>query len=354
MSPVSPQRPAKVTIKELAKALSLSPMAVSVALNGSTGTVRVSEKTVKRVRKLAEEWKYKPNAGARAIRARQFRSIGFFDGADPSILSMPTMLEVGIADRAAIHDYNLNVVRRPADPAKDAEMVPRIFREYQVDVLLTTNTHLLTPRLIDRILTSGYPVVYIYEKRPFNAIYFDDYQGFRDLTQHLIQKGLKRIAYLGYEDDTGHYSFKDRLQGYRDAMQSAGLKDRIYAHKLFSMHRLNDNERYEWLNAADAPQAVICYDDLSALKLESVCLKKGIRIPDDIALAGCGGELLHALSATPMTILEVSSLKMGRAAVEMSIDLVTNKKDQILSLPLLPEIKERMSTKVGTMAGAAV
>lgn len=348
---VSPlQRPAKVTIKELAKALSLSPMAVSVALNGSTGTVRVSEKTVKRVRKLAEEWKYKPNAGARAIRARQFRSIGFFDGADPNLAMLPNDLEIGISDRAAMHDYNVNVVRRPRDATRDSEMVPRIFREYQVDVLLATNTHLLTPKLIDRILTSGYPVVYVHEKRPFNAIYFDDYNGFRELTLNLVQKGFTRIAYLGYEDDTGHYSSKDRLQGYRDALQSAGLKDRIYAHKALTVDRLCDQSDYDWLKGPEAPEAVICYDDISALKLEQACLKRGMSVPHDIALAGCGGELLHALSFTPMTTLELSWVKMGQAAVEMSIDLVANKKDQVLSLPLLPEIKERMSTKMSPEA----
>lgn len=340
------QRPAKVTIKELAKALSLSPMAVSVALNGSTGTVRVSEKTVKRVRKLAEEWKYKPNAGARAIRARQFRSVGFFDGADPSVFLLPNDLELGISDRAAMHDYNVNVVRRPIDPVRDAEMVPRIFREYQVDVLLATNTHLLTPKLIDRILTSGYPVVYVNEKRPYNAVYFDDYTGFRDLTMHMIQKGLKRITYLGYEDDAGHYSSKDRLQGYRDAMQAAGLPVTIQAHQGLLPERAAQSEDYSWLSGKNVPEAVLCYDDVLALKLERACLAKGVRIPDDMALAGCGGHLLHSLSLVPMTILELSWIKLGQAAVEMSLDIVLNKKDQVLSLSLLPEIKERASTQL--------
>lgn len=338
-------KPAKVTIKELAKALDLSPMAVSVALNGSSGTVRVSEKTVKRVRELAEAWKYKPNAGARAIRARQFKNIGFFDGANPSSNTSLPSIEMGICDGAISHDFNVTLVRMPSTRKEgDDPSVPRVFREYQVDALLVTNTHLMSKDLHERIATCGCPVIYVNEKHAFNAVYSDDYPAFRQLAINLSQQGFTKIAYLGPKADTenAHYSVKDRALGYTDGIAAAGLEPIVFDHPEPSVEAECLNP-YSWLTSDSRPEVVICYDDAVAMQFQRMCNVAKIRIPEDISITGCGGGFLTSLSTVPLSTLEIPWAELGRAASQMAIEMVQNKKEQSLSQSFSPAFVEGSS-----------
>jgi DNA-binding LacI/PurR family transcriptional regulator len=134
-------------------------------------------------------------------------------------------------------------------------------------------------------------------------------------TRHLIHLGHRRIAYLG--DRFGHQSDTERSTGYRRAMQEAGIGiptelvvhgDGMPEGGVAAMNQL--------LALPHPPTAVFCYNDMTALGAMRQIRSSGLKVPDDVSVAGFDDLYISQYLEPPLTTVRQPMRQMGRMAME--------------------------------------
>jgi LacI family transcriptional regulator len=331
----------KTTVADIAAVLKLSNPTVAAALSGGGGNTRVSEETRVRVRQMAAKMNYQLNTGARSLRTRRFHNIGYFSiKKAPGDYTFAELILDGLSDGADEHGQNVVLVRIP-DSSERFEEIPRALREQCLDALIISDAATFPPGFQDAIEAGGIPVVYLNEKQPTNAVYIDDRLGGRLMTEHLIGQGFRHIAMLAPDYGRNHYSFGDRIIGYKAAMKAAGRDSDVKRYPSATWRA----QAKEWMMSADRPDAVFCVGDFEALMLQRILYDLRLRVPDDIAVAGCNGEMFSLYSTVPLTTLEIPFRSMTAQAFKMALDLVADPAHKpIPSIVLEPRLIQSQST----------
>src|SRR5579884_2527362 len=172
------------------------------------------------------------------------------------------------------------------------------------------------------------PIVLIDNQYPgefVHSICIDDRTGARLAVNHLIQLGHRRIAYLG--DQFGLESDKNRLGGYREALEAAGIAcppelvvngDGKAPGGRVAMDRL--------LALRDLPTAVFCYNDMSAVGALRSIYDAGLRVPQDISVAGFDDLPIASYLQPALTTVRQPKIEMGRQAAQMLLDLLAGER----------------------------
>src|SRR5208283_2068607 len=163
---------------------------------------------------------------------------------------------------------------------------------------------------------SGIPVVAL--DRPLvglqaDAVLVENREGAEQGVRHLIEHGYKRIACVGV--DSGTYTVRERIEGYKLAMRGADLQPVLYTDvdTLEAMQALV----LRWLNAKDRPTAVFSLTRISSLALIQALHFHKLRVPEEIAVVGFDDFELADVLGTPLTVVSQSPTKMGRTAAEI-------------------------------------
>ncbi len=332
----------RVTIADLAEALGLSRASVAAALSNSSGNTRVSDETRKRVSEMAERMNYRVNTSARALNQRVFKNIGFFAVKKNSDdYTFAEMILDGIAAAASRHGQNVVLVRIP-EYVMGSDNIPSALREACLDALIVENVANMGKTFRDAVEASSIPVVYLNDKRPQNSVYVQDDKAGAMMTGHLIKQGFSKIAILAPNLNNNHYSFMDRICGYKSTMRKAGLEPVVWD---FPSENWKEATA-RMLNLKDRPDAIFCADDQIALCLQQILYRLNIRFPEQLAIAGCNGEAFSAHSMVPLTTLKIPFREMSEAAVDMAMSLVRDRaRGSLPSLKFVPELIVEESTR---------
>ena len=343
--PHQPQK--RVTLHDLAQELGVSDRTVSQALRPRESNVKLNPKTAERIQKLALERNYRPDVRAQSMRYGCFFNIGYFE-AKKTATGWPLLgAEAGVFDVASEHHYNVSLMRLPADFARDPSAIPSVLREGNVDALIIAHAGNLTQKLEQMIDACDFPVVYLNEKKPTNAVYVDDLGGAEELTQYLISLGNRKIVCFSSDITTGdlHYSVKDRAQGYKNAMQKAGLEPEIV--KLVS--ESFEKEKYarikNWFEACRDVDAIVCDGDFMAFQALRGLYNDSRKVPQDLAITGFGDDFARNCSSVPLTTMQIPFYEMGRTAAEIALTLIDQKKKTVPSRVFKPTLVVRDSTR---------
>lgn len=313
-------KPKKTTLRDIARELNLCVSSVGCALSDRSGNTSISEKTRQRVREAARRLNYQSNSGARTLRTQRYNNIGYFIAKKSFDFTFTEPILDGLSDGASEHGQSVVVVRIPESSDRFGE-IPRELREQCLDALVIYNAAAIPQGFQNAVEASGIPVVYLNEKKPTNSVYVNDSLGGRLMTEHLVQSGFRRITM--FSPDYGvrqHYSFSERVDGYLEVMKEAGLPPDVRTFKYEDLDEMHE-QVVAWLTSPDRPEVIFCRDDQLAMYLQKSLYTLGIRIPDDMALAGCNGELLAHVSPVPLTTLEIPFRRMAYHAVTMAIEL---------------------------------
>ena len=176
----------------------------------------------------------------------------------------------------------------------------------------------------------------------------DDEAVGRLATKHLIEIGCKRIAHIrGPETSTGIR----RVEGYKKALAQAGLKaidDYLISERkgdVETKQRGADAIR-QLLNLKPRPDGVFCFNDPLAMGAMNYALDQGIRIPEDIAVIGCGNLHYDDSLRVPLSSIDQHSQRIGEEAARIALGILSSKvppKPQ--TLVLQPELIVRESTR---------
>lgn len=327
-----------VSIKDIARAASVSHSTVSRALRDSP---LVSAETTALIRKIAKEQGYTVSAVARGLVTRKTKTIGVV----VTTIADPFVSEVvsGIEQTANDHGYSVFLADSYADPEREVRVV-QSFAERRVEGIVVTASRVGTIYL--EILSElKVPIVLINNQRRgefMHSVMIENVEASRQATQHLIDLGHRRIAYLG--DQFGYQSDTERFAGYRQALEQAALPflPELVVH--------GDGKPEGGVKAMEfllglpqAPTAVFCYNDMSALGALRCIHDSGLRVPADISLVGFDDLFFASYTQPPLTTVRQPRQRMGLLAMEILLKLMSGQ-DSTDTIEVPAELIVREST----------
>lgn len=227
-----------VTLDEVARRAGMAKSSVAEILRNNGE--RYAEASRDKVRRVARELGYCPNAAARATRHGRSHAYTLLVGEQAAHSFLP--LELLIALDTALSEHGCHLVLRHLPAWEDAEASdhpPRhddgaILRGVMADGFFVNCLYELPPALTRIIAKNRFPCIYLNRRDPApGAVHPDDFGDSARLVQRLIADGHRRIAYFDPlrppDPSRVHYSKTDRREGYRHAMAEAGLTARIFA-----------------------------------------------------------------------------------------------------------------------------
>jgi LacI family transcriptional regulator len=310
-----------VSMKELAKLAGVSPSLVSRALHGGgASTIGVSAETAARIKRLATERGYRPNAAARATRRRRLGTVALLLSTERRHSFLPSQLLDGIQDALFEHDLSLLLARLPDEQLSDEKCVPRLLREWTAEGLLVNYTDHIPAPMLDLIRQDSVPAVWLNCKLAADCIHPDDWDAGRRATEYLLGLGHRMIAYVDYTHSRAsnalHYSAFDRQAGYEAALTTAGVP----AWTIWRDSAVPAAQRVAaataLLQTSRPPTAVITYSYREAGAVLYAASRLGRRIPEDLSVVTFGAELAQG-TGLPVTTLTIPERALGRMAVQM-------------------------------------
>lgn len=311
-----------VRMKDIAEDLGVSLMTVSKALRNHSD---ISEQTRERVLKRMRELNYQPDWVARSMVTGRTYLVG---------LVLPDLMHSFFAEVA-------NAVARKLQPLgyqvvisnteEDAQIEQRhvaVLIARKVDgIILASAQHHKQSAIFRALDKSGIPYVLIDRSIPGVGA---DYVGVRDeelgelATGHLVAQGCRNIAHIrGPAVSTG----RGRMQGYRRALERAGLKIRP-EYIVEGQH--GDSGGYlamlQLLKLNPPPDGVFCYNDPVAAGAIKAVLEAGLKVPEQIAIIGAGNVHYSDLLRIPLSTVDQSSSVIGERAAELLSESMDAKK----------------------------
>jgi LacI family transcriptional regulator len=331
-----------VRLSDIAQDLGLSTVTVSKVLRGKGD---ISKRTRALVLKRMKELNYKPNMLARGLASGRSYAIGLVV---PDLVH-PFFGELAKSLGGALRQSGLALLISSSE--EDPEIEQREIRallDRGVDALLVASCQ---PPAIAQTFFRSEQTPLVFVDRNFPAL-AKDFVGSNDVmvgevaTRHLIETGRRRIAHIGAQ----HISTSvDRLQGYRIALSAAGLpagKEYIVTRPRFE--EAGDSAGYQamqkLLRLKQKPDAVFCYNDLSAIGAMEAAMQAGLRIPRDIAFVGCGNLRYDEYLKVPLSSVDHSTEQMGQLAAKLALDLVADPTQPPQTILLPPRLIVRQSS----------
>ena len=329
------------TIKDVAKHAGVSIATVSRVINGAGN---VSEERSQRVQEAIQALDFEPDFLAQSWRTRETHTIAavVVDNTSPhhSIL----LREAGAA--ALARHYTLILCTTYYSPEIETRYL-RMLRLHRVDGVLLNNV-IPCENEISALTESGVPVVLL--NRPLgnhgalvDAVVVDSYRGSFELVEHLIRVGHRRIA-LVYSIALHEFHRRERLRGYRDALEAHGIP---YDENLVRSSEPSGNGGVQVLASSLAfsprPTALYAAGYSTGLATMSLLHTQGLQIPDDIAFAMFDDVAWGAFMDPPLTLVRNPAEEIGRVAMELLFARLADPKRPPQEIRLQPTLVVRRS-----------
>ncbi|MCL4264650.1 MAG: LacI family transcriptional regulator [Anaerolineae bacterium] len=325
------------TIADVARQAGVSTATVSRVINKSGN---VTADTIVRVQAAIASLDYAPHSGARILASRRARTIGLIT---PTISDLFfTDLLRGIEQTVYENDYTLLVHATHGRPYDD--IIPTLPLSHHNTDGLIIFTNSVDDAHLQKLHKRHFPLVLLHRSPPAGTdipcVTFENKDGARQMTAHLIACGYRRIAFVagpaGNEDAYG------REQGYREALAAHGL---VVDPALIVPGDFNavvaGTAVTHLLHSQPTIDAIFAADDESARGALAAIRQSGRRMPQDIALAGFDDSLLSQYLNPPLTTVRAPIEAAGRAATAQLIQLIhTGHADPLTLLPTELVIRE--------------
>jgi len=207
------------------------------------------------------------------------------------------------------HRYMSVLAFTDGNSVTEREEIEYLFRR-QIDGLLVVPADASAPYLSTPQLAKV-PMVFFDQpilNKDFDAILVKNMQGARSAVQHLIGHGHKRIAAVGVNRHL--YSMRKRIEGYREAIKEAGLREYLVA----TEPEVIDKQVEEWLAMKAAPTAIFCLNELSGLKVIESLAARRVRMPDQMAFIGFDEIQLGRYFDPPLSAIVQPATMIGEQA----------------------------------------
>ncbi|MDR6844675.1 LacI family DNA-binding transcriptional regulator [Flavobacterium granuli] len=313
-----------ITIKDIAKAANVSVTTVSFVLNDKGEKMGISTEVIKKVLKVAEEMKYKPNMIASSLRTGKTRSIGLIveDISNQFFSELAKVIE----SEAIKLNYRVFYCSTGGDDVRAVELVNSLLQANVDGFIITPTASMRTT--IDRLIELQRPVVLIdryFEGQNVSHVVLDNFEGAQTATRHLLEKGFEKIAFVTIFSELVQMQL--RKEGYIDALKEVGLYDdsRI----LDLEYHITEEERIEkiidFLSKTPEIDAVLFGANYLLLAGLQSFNKLKLKIPKDKAVISFDDHDSFRLHSPSITVLSQPIEEMAKKTVKLLMRQMNDK-----------------------------
>lgn len=309
------------TQRDVAAAAGVSPKTVSNVVNGFG---YVAEQTLAKVQQAIDQLGYRPNPSAQSLRRGRSNLIAL---AIPSLRN-PYFAELADLIVSAAEQQGKTVLVDCTHGKREHEkMVLEGFQHRVVDGLILC-PHALKPADV-RTRQDRTPLVMLGERlgRAADCVAIDSRAAADAATSHLAQLGRRRIAVLGFEGSATNRVGTLRLQGYRDALQRAHVRESARLVAMLPAEKQDPEAAVieatrALLRREPKVDGIFCFNDLMAMSAMHHLLSAGVRVPEDVALVGIDDIALARLSWPGLTTIAPDKQRIAELAVNRLVDRI--------------------------------
>lgn len=316
------------SMKDISKECGVSIATVSKALNNHTD---IGEETKAHIRRVAKEMGYFPNSSARALKTNRTHSIG--------------VLFVDEARSGLTHDYFSDVLdsfkrtveRRGYDitfiNASDGGRGRSTYLEHcryrGFDGVVVACVNFYDPA-VEELIKSDIPIVtidHLFHNRV--AVMSDNVKGMKDLFTYVYKQGHRKIAYIHGADSA---VTRSRLSSFYKTAEEFGIQipDEYIREAAYRDTASSGEETQKLLDLPDPPTCILYPDDFACFGGMNVMKERGLRIPQDISVAGYDGIRVGRHIEPQLTTLKQDTELIGKKAGESLIDLIERPKTTLI------------------------
>ena len=322
-----------VTMKDIAKACQVSVATVSKALNAYSD---IGAETREKIKAKAEEMGYYPNSSARALKTKRTYNLGvlFVDEASSGLTHdfFSHVLE-SFKKTAEFRGYDITFTSNRSGFGKMSYLEHCRYRG--VDGVVIACIDFQDPS-VQELVFSDLPIVtidHVFDNRI--SVVSDNFHGMQELLEYVLAMGHRKIAYIHGADSS---VTRARLNCFYHTMSNLGIQVPDEYDRLCPYRDVTEaGTQTEFLmKLPDPPTCILYPDDLSAIGGISVLTQMGLKIGEDISIAGYDGIFVAGRLNPPITTVVQDTESIGRTAAEKLISLIENPKATIIERILVP------------------
>lgn len=333
----------QITLKDIAKALNLSPSTVSRSLKDHPG---ISADTKEIVQEYARKYKYKPNALALSLRTKKSNTIGviipeivhyFFS----SVLS-------GIEEEAEKSNYKVLFCQSNEDYEREIICTETLLSASVCGVLVSVSKSTTQFQHFQEIIDNNIPMVFfdrICTGINTDKVVVDDYTGAFNAVEYLINTNCKRIVLLGGNPILALSN--NRRMGYEDALRKHKIP--VDKNLMFVCDTIALAQEIipEILQQENRPDAFFAINDEVAAACINIVNSFGLKIPDDISICGFTNNYISQFTSPNLTSVDQRGFEIGSTAARLLINRLKGieNKEGIVSRVIKTKLVVRDSTR---------
>lgn len=316
-----------VSLKDISLRCGVSVATVSKALNDHKD---ISATTKEKIIKIAKEMDYLPNSSARALKTNRTYNLG--------------VLFVDEAQSGLTHEYFAHVLdsfkqeaeRKGYDITFISRHIGRMNMTYYehskyrgVDGVVIACIRFTDPQVVE-LINGELPVVtidHVFDNR--TAIISDNVKGMRDLITYIYEMGHRKIAYIHGANSS---VTQNRVGSFYKTLGELGISvpDEYVKSGIYHDPDTTATLTRELIQLKDRPTCILFSDDFSCIGGMNAIKEAGLRIPEDISVAGYDGITLSQVLVPKLTTLKQDTEALGRIAAEKLIAMIENPKAAII------------------------
>lgn len=303
----------RISLKDLAKELGVSIATVSRALRSSP---EIGQEMQAKVKELAKRLNYRPNPFAQSLRKEAPRMIGVVV---PNLVThyYAALLD-GIEDEARKAGYSVISANTHEQSDDEVRAIDNFISLHVEGIVACLSQNTTDYRHFEEIADMGIPLVFLGRTcltDKFSSVTANGDVAAQEATQHLIETGSRRIAFIG---GPNHLDMvKRRKHGYLEALKENRIpidRSLVVCEKIDFQWALEVTER---LLQENRPDAILAFNDIITFAAFTAIKEQGLRIPEDVALIGFTDDV-HAEYVTPkMSAIVDQSFEMGKEACQL-------------------------------------
>jgi LacI family transcriptional regulator len=327
-----------VSLRILGEYLDLSPATISLVLNDAPGVRAIPQETRDRVKAAAAKFDYRPSFYARSLRKRQTFSIGVLvpelsDSYSAQVLTgvEESLIEEGYFYLTASHRRRPDLI----------EEYPRLLMERSVEGFILIDTVLQHRFKIPAVAVAGHRQI-----PGITNVVLDQRRAAELTMRHLYQLGHRRIAFM--RGGSHSSDADDRWDCLKELAREFGIVVQpeltVDLKLMVSTPELGYGPAFELLNRKVHFTAIVCYNDVAAIGAIRALRDHGLRVPEDISVAGFDDIQSAAFHNPSLTTIRQPLHEMGTIAARVLLQRVRGQNSIPQMLPVLPELFIREST----------
>jgi LacI family transcriptional regulator len=308
------ERSKRPSSKDVASLADVSRATVSAYINKRR---YVSEELSARIENAIRALNYVPDPNARALKEQDAKTIGLVI---PVLSRFFTPLMMAVNEGAHRSRYGFLLSSSEEDAEREREILQILVSKRMSGILLVPCST-QNKDLVRSIQLSGTPIVQVNRRLPgldTDVVVSDNFKAAYQATEHLIQKGRKRIVFFGHDPES--LALTEKKAGYDAALAHYGVGEPLVIF-LKQNDPVDIRRAFEAFLDSNRPfDGLICISQTKTSIALNVLKERAVRLPDDVSVIGFDDTPWASLLCCPLTVVSESTSKMGEIAVNLLLD----------------------------------